>query len=86
MPLDQTEHAIAEIHRLLKELDGAIDRQRKRVERLQVTVQGPRPWLGDASKRPAADEQAILAELLENRRIVQANLAELVAGQSPRRT
>jgi hypothetical protein len=85
MSFDLKEHAIAEFQHLIAQLDGAIDRQRKRIERLQVSHQPRRLKHGEVAEETAVDEKVVLAELLENRRAVQAKLAELEAELRVRR-
>jgi hypothetical protein len=66
----------------IDDLNQRIERQQKRVQRIQATstIAGRK-----SAPKPAAETQAVLAEMIEKRDTLQAELKILEAGQSGRR-
>ena len=82
---EQTGGETADLQHLLRELDVRIERQRKRIERILITA--PVVWPGKRKDgdaplpRPAGEvaERALLAELVENRRVLREWIETLEA-------
>jgi hypothetical protein len=65
----------------LDDLNQRIERQQKRVQRIQATS----PNAGRKLPKPAAEAQVTLAEMIEKRDALEAELKTLEAAQSGRR-
>jgi hypothetical protein len=68
-----TANPAAELRSLIDDLNGRIERQVKRIERVQVSAT-PRPR---SAESPAAELQTILAEMVATRDAKQAELDRL---------
>ncbi len=74
--------AIDALRLQIDDLNQRIERQEKRVQRIQATTQNASR---KSAPKPAAEAQSTLAEMIEKRTQLEAELTALEAGQGRRK-
>jgi hypothetical protein len=75
------ESGLAELRQVLRELEGRIERQQKRIDKAMTTAAVHYTGKSDSNHRvlPAAAERSVLAALMEKRDLVRAEIAKIEA-------